>query len=84
MIDGLRLLLEASTSGDSKVKPMWIYHLEKLKNNNNSKILVTRMKFIDRIRTVFEPIVKVYHEQNNWLPKDSFALYNALGHLLGI
>ena len=78
MKDRLTLLFCANASGDLKIKPLLVYHLEKprvFKKNNdiksklsvmwrvNSKASATRQFFTEWMHEVFAPGVKKYLEK---------------------
>ncbi|XP_067134160.1 tigger transposable element-derived protein 1-like isoform X1 [Centruroides vittatus] len=99
MMDRLTLLLCGNASGDFKVKPLLVYHLENpdvFKRNNvmknklsvmwraNSKAWVTRQFFLEWVQEVFAPSVRKYLNVNNLPLKCLLLLDNAPAHPPGM
>ncbi|XP_023230982.1 tigger transposable element-derived protein 1-like isoform X1 [Centruroides sculpturatus] len=97
--DRLTLLLCGNASGDFKVKPLLVYHLENpdvFKRNNvvknklsvmwraNSKAWVTRQFFLEWVHEVFAPSVRKYLNENNLPLKCLLLLDNAPAHPPGM
>lgn len=93
--DRLTLLLCANASGDLKIKPLLIYHSETppvfrkqkvMKNRlgvvwrSNTKAWVTKVLFLEWIREVFCPAVKIYLEDKKLPLKALLLLDNAAAH----
>jgi len=99
MKDRLTLLLYGNASGDFKIKPLLVNHMENprvFKINNaiksklpvmwwaNSKAWVTRQCFIEWIHEVFALSVKKYLQENNLPLKCLLVMDNAPAHLPGL
>ncbi|KAL3967274.1 NLR family CARD domain-containing protein 3 [Sarotherodon galilaeus] len=95
MKDRLTLALCANASGDSKVKPLLVYHSENPRAFKQHKILkerlevmwrsnptawVTRQFFVEWVNLVFAPAVKKFLEENDLPMKCLLIIDNAPAH----